>query len=139
MQLKPIITLLITLFSLQFANAQQTESYTSLDIVRLVTNANFKLNTIYRNRVSGHEEEQAALRKAIYSANNELMPIRSMLSVCNMIKGDNLAKLQKPLAELQAAIDAVDLSVESSELQKQINFVGIKAKALKKIVPKIKK
>lgn len=119
MRIKFILTLFITLFTLQFANAQTTiDRVSTLDVIHLVTDANSKLNGIYRELVQGHEEEQAALRKAIYSANNELMPIRSMLSGGNMIKGDNLAKLQKPLAELQAAIDAVDLSVESSELQK---------------------
>ena len=92
MRNKVIFTLLLMLFSFQLANAQQSDSYTTLDVVHLVTDANSKLNGIYRDRVQGHEDEQAALRKAIYAANNELMSIRSMLSGSSMIKGDKIAK-----------------------------------------------
>lgn len=140
MRIKFILTLLITLFTLQFANAQTTiDRVSALEVIHLVTDANSKLNRIYRERVAGHEEEQAALQKAIYAANTELMAIRSMLSGNNMIKTDKYAKLQKPLEDLQTAIDAVDLSVATVELQKQNSVVQTKAMKLKKMVAKLKK
>lgn len=139
MQIKIFIALLITLFTLQFTNAQtNTGRVSAFEVLHLVTDANLKLNRIYRERVQGLEEEQVPLRKAIYAANTELWSIHSMLSGSNIIKDYKQAKIQKPIDELQAAIDAVYLSVESAELRKRISMVEIKAKVLKKMVAKIR-
>ena len=139
MQIKFILTLLITLFTLQFANAQQTENYTTLDIVRLVTDANFPLNTIYRNRVQGHEEEQAVLRKAIYAANAELIEIRGMLTGGNSISNDKMVSIQKQVISLKESLSTVDETLSDSGLQKAVNNVQSNAASLKKSVKKIKK
>lgn len=139
MRIKFILTLIITLFSFQFANAQQTESYTSLDIVRLVTDANFKLNTIYRNRVTGHEQEQASLQKAIYAANGELMAIRGMLTGGNRISEDKMNTIQRQAATLQESITAVDESLSDADIQKAINKVKADAATLNKTIKKVKK
>lgn len=139
MRIKFILALLITLFTLQFTNAQTNNGRVSaFEVIHLVTDANLKLNRIYRERVQGHEEEQLSLRKAIYAANTELWSIHSMFSGSNMIKDYKHTKIQKHMDELQAAIDAVCLSVESAELRKRICMVEIKAKVLKKMVAKIR-
>lgn len=138
MRIKLILTLLITLFTFQFANAQQTESYTTLDVVRLVTDANFKLNTIYRNRVSGHEQEQATLRKAIYAANTELLETRGMLTGGNSISNEKMNYIQKQIASLQESMTAVDDSLTDAGLQKTINEVKSNATSLKKCIKKMK-
>lgn len=114
---------MFTLLTLQFANAQQTESYTSLDIVRLVTDANFKLNTIYRNRVTGQEQEQASLQKAIYAANGELMDIRGMLTGGNRINEDKMISIQKQATKLQESITAVNETLSDADIQKAIDKV----------------
>lgn len=139
MRIKFILTLLITLFTLQFANAQQTESYTTLDIVRLVTDANFKLNTIYRNRVSGHEQEQATLRKAIYAANGELLEIRGMLTRGNYVSNDRKVTIQKQITSLQESMTAVDETLSDADMQKAINEIKSSAASLKKSIKKVKK
>lgn len=139
MRIKFILTLLITLFTLQFANAQQTENYTVLDVVRLVTDANFKLNTIYRNRVQGHEEEQAALRKAIYAANTELLDIRGILTGGSRIDDDKMNSVVNKISSLQDAINAVDEMQSDTDIKKSISKVRSNAVSLKKSVKKIKK
>lgn len=138
MRIKFVLSLLITLFTLQFANAQQTETYTTLDVVRLVTDASFKLNTIYRNRVSGHEQEQATLRKAIYAANTELLEIRGLLTGGNRINDDKLSSIQKQVSSLNESMTAVDDTLSDADMQKAIGKVQSKAASLKKAVKKIK-
>lgn len=139
MRIKFILTLLITLFTLQFANAQQTENYTTLDVVRLVTDSNFKLNTIYRNRVQDYEEEQATLRKAIYAANTELIEIRGLLTGGNRINDDKLSSIQKQVSSLNESMTAVDDTLSDADMQKAINEVKSNAALLKKSVKKVKK
>ena len=139
MRIKFILTLLIALFTFQFANAQQTENYTTLDIVRLVSDANLKLNTICRNRVQGHEDEQATLRKAIYAANTELLDIRGMLTGGNSINKDKMTVIQKQITSLQESMTAVEDSLSDADMLKPINNVQTYAASLKKSVKKIKK
>lgn len=139
MRIKFILTLLIALFTFQFANAQQTENYTTLDIVRLVSDANLKLNTICRNRVQGHEDEQATLRKAIYAANTELLDIRGMLTGGNSINKDKMTVIQKQITSLQESMTAVEDSLSDADMLKAINNVQTYAASLKKTVKKIKK
>lgn len=138
MRINFILTLLITLFTLQFANAQQTENYTALDVVHLVTDANFKLNTIYRDRVQGHEDEQAVLRKTIYAANTELMEIRGMLTGGNSISNEKMNSIQKQITSLLESMMAVDESLSDTDLQKAVNNVQSNAASLKKTVKKKK-
>lgn len=139
MRIRFILTLFITLFTLQFANAQTpSDRVSDLDIIHLVTDANSKLNRIYKEQVQGQEEKQNALRKAIYAANTELVDIRSLLVGGHIIIDNNYAKLQKPLAELQTAIDAVEQSAESDVLKTQISNVETRAKVLKKMIAKLK-
>lgn len=139
MRNKFILTLLITLFTLQFTNAQQTERYTALDVVRMVTDANFKLNTIYRNRVQGHEDEQASLRKSIYAANGELLEIRGMLIGGNSLNDERMNSIQKQIITLENSVNAVDESLSNVEIQKAVNKVQANAIALKKYIRKLKK
>lgn len=139
MKIRLILSLLITMFCFQLVNAQQAEVKTSLDIVRLVTDTNFKLNTFYKQRVSGHEQEQASLQKAIYAANKELLEIRQLLTGGNQVNSDKIASLQKQVTSLQSAIDELDDSLSNAELTKYVTNIQSKAATLKKTVKKIKK
>lgn len=136
MKIKTIIILLVALLGIQMANAQQAEITTSQDIVRLVTDANFNLNTIYRQRVSGHETEQASLQKAIYDANKELMAIREQFTGGSQMKGDKLNSLQKQVTSLQSALSAIDTDMSDADLTKAVADVKSKAETLKKAVKK---
>lgn len=140
MKIKFIFTILITIFIFLLANAQTIgDRVSTTEIIRLVSVAQAKHNTIYNERIKGHESKQADLRKAIYSANTELMAIRSLLAGNQMLLRADYAKLLKPLAELQSAIEAVEQSTGDADLQKSINIVTTKAKAVNKVIHKIKK
>lgn len=139
MRSKFILTLFITLSTLQFTNAQQTERYTALDVVRMVTDANFKLNTIYRNRVQGHEDEQASLRKSIYAANGELLEIRGMLTGGNIIKDDKMTSIQKQITTLRESIITVNEDLSDKNMQTAVSKIRTNAVSLKKSVKRIKK
>lgn len=139
MKIKTIIILLVALLGIQMAYAQQIEIKSSLDIVRLVTDANSNLNAIYGQRVSGHEQEQAALQKAIYAANTELLAIREQFTGGSLIKSDKLKSLQKQVESLQLALSAIDGDMSDADLTKAVADVRSKAETLKKAVRKIKK
>lgn len=140
MKIKNILTIIITIFIFQFANAQpQGERVSTTEIIRLVSDAQAKHNTIYNELIKGHEDERSDLRKAVYSANTELMAIRSMLAGNQMLKRADYAKLEKPLTELTTAIQAVEQSTMDGELSRTISNVTTKAKKVKKMIQKIKK
>lgn len=139
MKILSILTTLIALIAFQGANAQSSETLTDFNIVRLVTDANFNLNAIYRQRVFGYETEQASLRKAIYAANTELMAIREQFTGGSQVKGDKLNSLQKQVTSLQSALTIVDANMSDADLTKAISDVQSKAAKLKKAVKKIKK
>lgn len=140
MKQKLLISLFVSIIALQFATAQpQGERVPTTEVIRLVTDAQAKHNAIYNERIKGHESEQADLRKAIYSANTELMAIRSLLAGNQMLKRADYAKLEKPLAELTSAIQALEQSTGGAELQQAVCTVTTKAKAVKKLIQKIKK
>lgn len=148
MKFKILLALLVSFITLQVAIAQTNgDRVSTTEIISLVTDAVSKHNTIYNDRIKGHESEQADLRKAIYSANTELIEIRTLLAGNQMLKGDQYAKLQKPMAELQSAIEAVEQSstvgVQSrttdADIQKAVSNVCSKAKVLKMMIQKIKK
>lgn len=140
MKLKLFITLFITFCTLLCANAQtQSERVPTTEVIRLVSDAHTNNNTIYNERIKGHEDEQADLRKVIYSANTELMAIRSLLAGNKMVKRADYVKLEQPLAELKTAIEAVRQSVSDADLQKAVSNVISKAKMVKKVIQKITK
>ena len=126
--------------TIQFAVAQQNgDRVPTTDIIRLVSDAFAKHNAIYNERIKGYEDEHTDLRKAIYSANTELMAIRSLLAGNQMLKRADYAKLEKPLADLTSAIQNVERSTNDDELQQSISNLTTKAKAVKKLIQKIKK
>ena len=140
MNIKSYIIAIIALLSFEFANAQtQIERVPTTEVIRLVSDAFSKNNAIYNERVKGHEEKYAELKKAIYSANTELMAIRSLLAGNQMLKRGDYAKLEKLLAELTSAIQAVEQYSMVGELCRTISNVTSKAKAVKKLIQKIKK
>ena len=89
----------------------------------------------------------ADLRKAIYSANTELMAISSLFTGNQMFKPTDYAKFHKPLTELISDIQAVEQSTTDADLQKTsdvefsrtITNVTTKTKAVKKMIQNTKK
>lgn len=139
MKIKIFLAAIFTLFSLQFAQAQQSEIKTTHDIVRLVSDANLTLNSIYRQRVAGHEMEQASLQKAIYAANKELLLVRELLTDTSSVDRNKLYTLQNNAIALQSAVNAIDSNMSDADLARIIADVQSKAVTLKTAAKKIKK
>lgn len=139
MKIRILLATLIALMAIQVANAQNIEPRAEINVVRLVTDANSQLNKIYRQRVSGHEKEQAQLQKAIYAANEELFAIREQLTGGNHVKADKQNSLQQQITSLQNALTAVNDAQTEDDILKTITDVKAKAASLNKAVKKIKK
>lgn len=139
MKIKLILTIIITLFSIQLIRAQQPELSTSHDVIRLVSDANNKLNTIYHQRVLGKEKEQAKLQTAIYAANKELLSVRKLLTGSNPVRSDKLNNLQKQISSLQTALNSIDNDMSNSDLAKAVDDVKSKAEMLNRSIKNIKR
>lgn len=84
----------ISAFQVSFSQTQtSSDLVSSLSVIRLVSDANLKLNSIYSIRVQHHESEHSALRSAIYAANTELLSIRSLLDGNRSLSPKLISKL----------------------------------------------